>query len=63
MKPRLDTLIDDVRYVLNCLIELRNIQKLNNCNICARHHKCEWAPEWGEEVRFNCPHYTTEVTE
>lgn len=35
----------------------------NNCNTCGIRKTCEYAPEWGESVRWNCPLYPREKKE
>lgn len=30
---------------------------LNSCNDCFKGKTCEYAPKWGESVRYNCPHW------
>lgn len=58
---RLDIAISDVSYVLDSLIALRNIYQVGrSCNTCCN-RECEYAPELGYQVRWNCPHWT-EVT-
>lgn len=27
------------------------------CNTCQSQARCPYAPEWGEPVRWNCPHF------
>lgn len=35
---------------------LKEIWDSGNCHDC-RNGQCEWKPELGQLVRFNCPHY------
>lgn len=53
---RLDETISDVAYILDSLIQLRNIQQTGDCNICANKN-CEYEPKTGQMVRYNCPFY------
>lgn len=54
---RLDDAIDDVRYILETLIVYRRIIRQGCCNTC-NNQNCEWKPKLGEDVRWNCPHYS-----
>ena len=60
---RLDQVIADITYVRSCLKLLKTIQESGDCNICKKKRTCEYAPKWGEQVRYNCPFYEGEVTE
>ena len=61
---RLDNTISTVAYILDTLIAYRNITALGNCNNCAERKQCQYVPELGEQVRYNCPFYKgKEVTE
>ena len=61
MDSRLDKIISDVGYVLDCLMTLRRIQNSGDCNDCAMlHSQCRYAPKSGEQVRYNCPFYSRE---
>lgn len=53
---RLDRLIADRAYELDCLRLLREIQNMGDCNICKREN-CEYEPNVGQQVRYNCPFY------
>lgn len=53
---RLDETIADVAYILEALKAYRNIVRSGNCNSCWN-KSCEWKPEWGKPLRWNCPHY------
>lgn len=53
---RLDNIIADIAYILDSLRALREIQQLNNCNIC-QNKNCQYRPKPGQMVRYNCPHY------
>ncbi len=53
---RLEDLISDISYVLDTLRAYQDIAETGCCNDC--HKKdCEYRPQWGEMVRYNCPHY------
>ena len=60
---RLDDTISDVAYILNALIAYRNIIQTDNCNDCGKRKDCEYIPQWGAQVRINCPLYKKKVTE
>lgn len=53
---RLDDVIDEVAYIQNTLMAYKRIIQHGNCNSC-RNKECQWKPEWGEGVRYNCPFY------
>lgn len=53
---RLEDLISDISYVLDTLRAYRDIAKTGCCNTCYR-KDCEYRPQWGDMVRYNCPHY------
>lgn len=53
----LDKTIGEVSHILDCLILLRNILKTGDCNICRKKKECEFAPELGQMVRYNCPYF------
>lgn len=53
---RLDKTIDDVRYTLECLTVLREIQETGDCNIC-KNRECAYRPSYGQLPRYNCPFY------
>lgn len=31
------------------------VSSLPNCNDCAKKRDCEYLPDWGKDVRINCP--------
>lgn len=53
---RIDRIISDVRYIYECLMSYRDIISLPNCTDCKRKN-CEYQPEIGMIIRYNCPHY------
>jgi len=59
MGIRLDNVIADHRYILECLELLRKIQESGDCNTCDN-DECNCKPEWGEMIRYNCPFYRAE---
>ena len=54
---RLDDTISTVAYILDTLIAYRNIAQSGNCNVCVERKTCQYIPELGEQVRYNCPFY------
>lgn len=50
-------------YLHDCLSLLKNIQDSGDCNVCARHKDCRYAPNWGQMVRYNCPFYLKTLKE
>ena len=59
---RLDDAIANVAYILDTLMAYRRITETGDCNSCGCQKKCEWAPQLGETVRYNCPFYRKEQT-
>ena len=60
---RLDQIISDITYVRSCLKLLKDIQESGCCNDCHKKKYCNYKPKLGEQVRYNCPFYESEVTE
>ena len=54
----LDEAIAGARYNYDCLCALKKILDLPTCNECGSRKDCQYAPEWGQSVRYNCPHFT-----
>jgi len=54
---RLDEAIDDVGYILDVLTTFRRIVQSGRCNDCEKCRTCEYAPDPGQLVRYNCPFY------
>lgn len=50
-------------YLHDCLSLLKNIQDSGDCNVCASKKDCQYAPKWGQMVRYNCPFYKKEGAE
>lgn len=57
---KLDEAIAGTAYILDSLRLLREILETGNCNDCSN-KKCEYMPQIGQRVRYNCPFYKTEV--
>lgn len=53
---RIDDIISDQAYILDCLMTLRDIFASGDCNECSAKH-CEYAPKPGQMVRYNCPFF------
>ena len=50
-----------LRYAADCINYCERIQKLPDCNNCYYStRKCMYLPEWGADVRINCPHWKEE---
>lgn len=60
---RLDRLISETAYFLDCLRAYRNIVESGCCNDCKIRKTCKYVPKAGELVRYNCPFYKTERSE
>ena len=54
---RMEVIASNLRYVADALNVLDSILNLPDCNTCAKYGECEYMPEWGAMVRFNCPLY------
>ena len=54
---KLDDSIENVAYILDSLMVLRNIYESGCCNDCKIAKTCEYAPKVGQLVRYNCPFY------
>ena len=52
----LDETISQFAYILDSLRALRDIQNMGCCNDCHNLY-CEYKPDPGEIVRYNCPFY------
>ena len=58
---RLDDTISDVAYILDTLMAYRKIVDYSgDCNRCGKKKICEYAPNPGQLVRYNCPFYEQE---
>ncbi len=45
----------DLLYIADCLELINDLEISNNCNNCGIKGLCEYTPEVGEPVRWNCP--------
>lgn len=54
---RIDSIISDMYYVIDCLRALDEITKSGNCNTCGVRTKCQYAPPVGKLIRYNCPFF------
>lgn len=54
---KLDDLIAQKAYELDCLMAYRNISESGDCNICKFKGACSIAPEPGQLVRYNCYYF------
>lgn len=43
--------------VSNCYDLYKRLLELGTCNDCEKVKDCEYAPGWGQPVRYNCPFY------
>lgn len=57
MIENLDSIRDNVGYIVSCLIALRDIWAAGGCNECFWHCRCIYEPKIGEMVRYNCPRF------
>ena len=44
-------------YLADCLVFVKDMEGMTNCNTCGQKGKCGFAPEPGEPIRYNCPHW------
>ena len=42
-------------YLADVLVAVDELGKMHDCNDCGNVLKCEYAPEPGQPVRWNCP--------
>ena len=51
----------DIIGILNFLMACVNFRKtmfdMPNCNNCGAAEGCDYLPDWGQPVRWNCPHW------
>jgi len=59
---RLNNIISEIGYVLDCLRNLKDIYKTGDCNNCNT-KECYVKPKPGQMVRYNCPFYIKESEE
>lgn len=60
---KLSNMINDLRYLANCLESYESLLDLPNCNNCGILKTCKYMPKLGEYVRINCPLWQTENKE
>lgn len=48
---------EEYRQLADWLKAYKQILESGDCNTCAKSGYCEYEPQWGEMVRFNCPLY------
>ncbi len=53
----LDEIIADAQFLVSMLKDYRSIVESGNCNVCAWKKRCDFVPEPGQLVRYNCPFY------
>lgn len=41
--------------IADCMEMANELQEMNNCNNCGARKYCQYAPELGKPVRWNCP--------
>jgi hypothetical protein len=39
---------------------MKQFENTSTCNTCSIRDLCKYTPPWGEQVRYNCPHYKGE---
>lgn len=54
---KLDDIITQKAYELNCLQAYRDIVESGDCNTCKFLRDCDIRPRVGELVRYNCYRY------
>jgi len=57
---RIDDAISNVAYILDTLIAYKRIMELGDCNNCGERKTCQYVPQLGEQVRYNCLFYKKE---
>ena len=55
---KLDDLIAQKAYELDCLMAYRNITESGDCNVCKFKGICDIQPKVGQLVRYNCYHFS-----
>lgn len=52
----IDHIIEDLEYITSCMRTYKAIMETGqNCNTCGKQKNCEYAPGWGQQIRYNCP--------
>lgn len=50
-------IIKNLKFIIDALEFTQEMRGVHNCNDCEVVEKCEYRPEWGKPVRWNCPHW------
>lgn len=50
-------MINHLKYVIDAIDFYERMKKSHSCNDCGAMEECEYRPEWGSPVRWNCPHW------
>lgn len=53
----LNEIIADYQFLVSILKDYKKIFESGNCNICAWKKRCDFVPEPGQLVCYNCPFY------
>lgn len=53
-----DEIIRAVARILDALQFTARMEETDNCNTCGKKYTCEYAPEPGDRVTWNCPLWT-----
>lgn len=61
VSPSDDEINESLTLVVTALRFMKMMQTATTCNTCAVRSSCNYAPAWGEQVRYNCPHYVKEM--
>lgn len=56
---KLDDMISNLYFIADNLKVLKEIQDSGDCNNC-KTKDCKYKPKPGQQVRYNCPFYTTD---
>lgn len=56
----IDKYIASIDYIRDYLVACREIMDSGCCNDCSKMRVCEYMPEVGKLVRYNCPFYERE---
>lgn len=52
---RLIELAETLHYIATSLQHLDAVMTLPSCPECDKYGACEYEPEWGHPLRYNCP--------
>lgn len=60
-----DITSENLKHYLYALVDrvdfFDKVTALPNCNNCAKKNACEYAPQVGQALRFNCPLWSNRV--